>query len=417
MRRQILTAATRAALGTPKVQRRIWMGIATLPLALALGTPAAYADPTTVELEQQNAAMQNQLQQLQQQIQDNRKAIEKAGSGTSATNSYVSDFGTTTISGKMYGDLTYKNLTGNGSEIPDSGFGTDVKRFYFGVGHQFNDIWSVNLTTDFNYSSSDKNTQVFIKKAYIQAKFSPLATVRLGSADMPWIPYDEGLYGFRYVENTLIDRLGFGNSADWGAHLLGKEGMFNYAFSGVNGGGYHNPPRSKNVDFAGRVGVNPLPGMSLAVGGYVGKLAQNTAGATTFHTAKRLDLIAAYVQPTYRLGVEYFKAYDWNTVANPMSDRAYGLSAWGSVSPMRHITLFARFDYAKPSQDLQPGLKDYYFNVGVQDEVYKNVLLALAFKHEKQDNGSWKTSNTSFNAGQYNRVNYNEVGLWTQVKF
>jgi hypothetical protein len=347
-------------------------------------------------------------------------AATLAALGTLSTNAmagYTSQDGKTTVGGKMYGDLTYNHLTGNGHELSKSGIGTDVKRFYFSLGHRYNDIWSVHLTTDFKYESHETNTQLFVKTAYVQAKFSPLATVRLGSANMPWIPYDEGLYGFRYVENTLIDRLGFGHSADWGAHLLGKEGMFNYAFSAVNGGGYHNPTRTKTVDVGGRIGIEPLPGLNLAVGGYVGKLGNNDSGTATFHTAKRLDLVAAYVQPAYRVGFEYFKAYDWHRVASTTSDRGYGISAWGSVSPMRHITLFARFDYAKPSQDLQPGLTDYYFNVGAQYQAYKNVVLALAFKHEKQNNGSWKTSNTSVKPMQFNTVNYNEVGLWTQVKF
>ncbi len=344
-------------------------------------------------------------------------AATLAALGTLSTNAmagYTSQNGKTTVGGKMYGDLTYKHLTGDGQKISNSGVGADVKRFYFSLGHRYNDIWSVHLTTDFNYSKSDKNTQLFVKTAYVQAKFSPLATVRVGSANMPWIPYDEGLYGFRYVENTLIDRLKFGNSADWGAHLLGKEGMFNYAISAVNGGGYHNPTRSKTVDLEGRIGIVPLPGLSLAVGGYVGKRGKDVSGTSTHHTATRFDAVAAYVQPTYRVGFEYFKASNWGTVTSLSSDRGYGISAWGSVSPMRRVTLFARFDYAKPSQDLQPGLTDYYFNVGAQYQVHKNIVLALAFKHEKQDNGSWKTSNTP---GGYNKIDYNEVGLWTQVKF
>lgn len=343
---------------------------------------------------------------------------------TTAMAGYTLPDGKTTLGAKFYGDMTYNHTTGNNPgvgnhQVGNSGVGADVKRFYFEVGHNFNDVWSLHLTTDFNYSSTDKNTQVFIKTAYVQAAFSPLATVQLGSANMPWIPYDEGLYGFRYVENTLIDRLGFGHSADWGAHLVGKDGIFSYNLAVVNGGGYHNPTRGKSVDFGGRLSAVPLPGLNLAVGGYVGKLGHNTAGgSSTPHTAKRLDLIAAYVRPAYRLGFEYFKAYDWNTVTSTSSDNGYGLSAWGAVSPMHSITVFARFDYAKPSQNLQPGLTDYYFNVGVQKKVYKGVDLALVFKHEKWENGTagggWKTSETP---GGFQNLDYNEVGLFTQVKF
>lgn len=32
----------------------------------------------------------------------------------------------------------------------------------------------------------------------------------------------EGLYGFGFGENVIIDRLKFGNPADWGLHAGGK---------------------------------------------------------------------------------------------------------------------------------------------------------------------------------------------------
>jgi len=56
--------------------------------------------------------------------------------------------------------------------VSPSGTGIDVKVFYVGVSHKFDDIWSVNVTTDFNYVSNDSETQVFIKKAYLQATLS-----------------------------------------------------------------------------------------------------------------------------------------------------------------------------------------------------------------------------------------------------
>jgi hypothetical protein len=40
-----------------------------------------------------------------------------------------------------------------------------VKRFYLGVDHKFNDVWSANLTTDFNYVSGDGETNLLVKKA------------------------------------------------------------------------------------------------------------------------------------------------------------------------------------------------------------------------------------------------------------
>ena len=63
---------------------------------------------------------------------------------------------------------------------------------------------------------------MFIRKAFVQAKVSDAFVARLGAADMPWIPFVEDLCGYRYLEQTLIDRLKFGTSADWGVHANGK---------------------------------------------------------------------------------------------------------------------------------------------------------------------------------------------------
>ena len=150
--------------------------------------------------------------------------------------------GTTTVGGTMFTDLTDLSQTTNGVDTSAQGYGVDVKRFYLVVDHGFDDIWSADLTTDFNYVKADSETQLFVKKAFVQAKLDNSAVFRLGSADMPWIPFDESIYGYRFVENTLIDRLKFGNSADWGVHFLGSNDWTNYAVSAVDGGGYKIQP-------------------------------------------------------------------------------------------------------------------------------------------------------------------------------
>lgn len=338
-----------------------------------------------------------------------------ADSGTQA--------GSTKLSGKAYFDLTHIEQKSDSSKVDPTGFGVDVKRFYLTVDHVFNDMWSADLTTDFNYVSADGETQFFVKKAYVQAKFSDAAKLRAGSSDLPWVPYVENLYGYRYVENSLIDRLKFGTSADWGLHAGGKlaDGMVSYAVSAINGNGYKNPSRSKTVDISGRIGIEPIEGLNLAAGYYSGKLGQDTQGGPSTRTASRWDMVAAYVNPMYRVGAEYFSADDWksgnnNAVlsANP-SDKADGYSLWGSVVPMEKVSLFARYDHAKPNKDTNSSLKDTYYNVGVAYQAYKNVDFALVYKHEKVDNGSISTSNGTI--GGTNDGSYNEIGVWTQVKF
>ena len=327
--------------------------------------------------------------------------------------------GTTTVGGKAYFDFTNIDQSKDGTKIAPSGLGVDVKRFYLSASHDFDEVWSASLTTDFNYLSADSETQVFVKKAYLQAKVSDGAVVRLGSADMPWIPFVEDLYGYRYVENTLIDRLKQGNSADWGVNASGKiqGGMLNYSLSAVNGNGYKNPTRSKGVDLEGRVGVTPIKDLNIAVGYYNGKLGNDIQGASTANTATRWDLAAGYAFSMLHVGAEYFNAENFNKTAitTGPKDKADGYSLWGSVNLLENFAIFARYDQAKPSKNIAPSLKDTYYNIGVSYQARKNVDFAVAYKHDKVDNGSISTSNGTI--GGTNNGKYDEIGIWSQVKF
>jgi hypothetical protein len=284
------------------------------------------------------------------------------------------------------------------------------------VDHKFNDIWSANLTTDFSYVSGDGQTNLYVKKAYLQGKFDPAAVLRVGSADMPWVPFAESYYGFRYVENTLIDRLKYGTSADWGLHLggdLGANKVASYAVSVVNGNGYKNPSRSKGVDFEGRVGFVPFEGMVVAVGGYSGHLGRETENIDALHTARRGDVMVAYADKTVRVGAEYFTAKNWgNLVLSPIADKADGYSVWGSVALSDDVSLFARYDNASLSKDIDGAAKDVYYNLGLQYQVAKGFKLAGVWKHQKQDRTVAAPAPL-----HVQNVKTNEVGVFGEVAF
>lgn len=340
--------------------------------------------------------------------------------GASATAFAAGTAESTTISGKMFADLSNVDLENNGMDSAANGTGIDVKRFYLGVTHAFDDIWSANVTADFNYVGNDSETQIFVKKAYLQAKLSDSFIGRLGSADLPWIPFVEDIYGYRWVENVIVDRLKFGTSADWGVHAGGKvaDGRFGYAASVVNGAGYKNPSRSDSMDFEGRLSFMPVAGLTLAVGGYDGKLGKDVAGAApTQHTASRLDALVAYVAGPLRIGAEYFQAKDWNQVMTSATDKADGYSGFVSYNFSPEWGALARGDWAKPSKTLAPGLKDEYFNIGLVSHPRKNVDLALVYKHDETDGrGIVATSNGTIGAtGGTGR--YDEFGVWAQVAF
>ena len=318
----------------------------------------------------------------------------------------------TTVSGKMYIDVSNITAeTANGTKVNPSGTGIDVKRFYFGVTHQFNDMWLANINTDSAFSSSTGTVTPFIKTAYVQAKFSPEAILQVGSANEPWIPFVEDLYGFRYVENTLTDREHVANSADWGVHLLGSNGLISYNVAAVNGGGYKNPTRSKTVDFEGRFSAEPMKGLVFAIGGYTGKQGKETYGlpaGTTLRTTDRIDGLISYSTSLFHIGGEYYSENNWgDTISPAKSDKGDGYSIWGAIKIADPFTAFVRYDSVKPSKLQHPNEKEWYGNIGLEYTAIKGVNIALVYKHDHIDNPPSASTVTK----------YDEIGIFSQVAF
>src|SRR6476646_7288659 len=397
----------------------------------AQGAPVTAADLQA--LQEQIQALQAQVEQLKAaQAQTAQTAQAAAAAAPQSTPPLKQEsagwFTDTSISGKAFFNVSNINqkstdLAGVTTDNAQNGAQTELKRFYIGVDHKFNDTFSANITTDFRYNSNctSKDVLLYVKKAYVQAKLSPALFVRVGSADLPWVPFVEGLYGYRFVENTLIDRTKFGTSADWGVHAGGTfgKGLVSYAVSAINGAGYKTLSRSSNtIDLEGRISVNPIKSVTLGVGGYTGKLgksADNLPASATPHHATRINAIAAYTDKRVRAGAEYFTAKNWNNVNTLASDKSNGWSAFGSFAFTPKIALFGRYDWVKPSRDLNPALKDRYFNLGLDYKPIAPLDFALVYKRERAGNGFIATSNGTI--GGVDRGSYDEVGLFGQLAF
>ena len=380
----------------------------------------AAAQAAVAQAQATQQAADSQIKTIPTQVQTAMAALPKPKEGW---------WGSTSISGRMYYDITSIDDQSNGVKVPGgpNGVNFDIKRFYIGIDHKFNDVYSANVTTDFTYDSGPAGaTQLYLKKAYLQAKLSDAFTVRLGSADLPWVPFVEDLYGNRYVENVMIDRDKFGTSADWGVHALGKfpagPAMISYQVSAVDGAGYKKPGigtanRSKGIDVEGRLAAT-VSDFTVAVGGYTGKLGKDVQGTPTYNNATRFDALAAYSNKRFKLGVEYFRANDWNDVtqANPLlTNSSEGYSAFGSIKIASNVGVFGRYDWVKPKDDTSPTLRDNYYNVGISYSPVKIVDFALVYKHDKVENGSIATSNGTI--GGSNDGTYNEIGLFSQLRW
>lgn len=385
--------------------------IGTVLGASVLGASPALAQDAGASA---NAAEMDALRAQLQDLQNRLKKLESAPKPEAAPKSaaWAAD---TSISGRMYYNMS--SITADdaaGANVRKDG-GFEIKRFYLGVDHKFSDIFSANLTTDIT-AATGSGAQLYVKKAYLQAKLNPALVVRVGATDMPWIPYAEGIYGYRHIEKTLTDLDGFGTSSDWGVHVMGDfaKGLVSYQISAVNGAGYKTVTATKSIDLEGRLSLN-YHGVNVAVGGYTGKLGKDVAGATVFHTANRFNALVAYKgkinDVAFTLGGEYFYAKNWKTVTSALEDSSDGYSLFASVSPVKKWSVFGRYDWVKPSKDLAPTMKDHYYNVGIQYSPAKIVDFALVYKRDKGDNG---VAIGNLAAGQATR---DEIGLYGQFRF
>lgn len=410
MRSHLLAAAVVASLGLVSAD------------AFAAPASSGVSQAQLQQLQAQIAALQAQVQQLQNDSQalqaqsdaqsevniTQAQALEGAQKTQTSVDKLAKLVNDNKIGGRMFFDLTNIDKTSNGKDTAASGNGLDVKRFYLTVDHKFNDIWSANLTTDFQYSSAIGNTELFVKKAYVQGSFDPAFNLRVGAADMPWIPYVEKFYGMRYVENTLTDRLKYGNSSDWGLHGFGNLGNnFNYAVSVVSGAGYKNPTRSKGMDVEGRAAYTPNENFVVAVGGYSGKLGKETDIQSAENTYTRANAMVAYASSDFRVGGEYFQAKNLNNVMTVATDKTSGWSVWGSVRVTDGgINVFGRYDDTDVSKTLDPTLSDKYWNVGVEFPVMKNLKLSTVYKYTHLANASDKKNDKT-----------KEFGVWGDLSF
>ena len=141
--------------------------------------------------------------------------------------------------------------------------------------------------------------------------------------------------------------------------------------------------------------MNPIKPITLAVGGYTGKLGKSSDNlpdsATLTEQSASMRLL---LTPTPRSrGRRIFRHQDWNNVASAFSDKSNGWSGFGSFAFTPKIAVFGRYDWVKPSRDINPALKDHYFNIGFDYKPIPPLDLALVYKRDRARNGLISTSN------------------------
>lgn len=127
--------------------------------------------------------------------------------------------------------------------------------------------------------------------------------LRFGLADLPWVAYEEGLWGYRVQGTVFTDRQGYLSSTDLG---VAAGGSFTKSYGSwqvhlVNGETWTGREKGKHKDVHGRLSLYPLAGAA-GVGRYLLVAGAATVGAYELVTTgpddrRRFIALAGVAQP------------------------------------------------------------------------------------------------------------------------
>lgn len=314
--------------------------------------------------------------------------------------------------------------------------GMAVDRAYFTAKYYFNSDWMIRFTTDIGREATlGKKQNIYLKYAYVEGKLAgDAAVLRLGQSHTPWVDYEQGLWGHRYVAKVMTDQYKFDDSSDLGIGLKGKvaDGLVGYFVTLTNGSGYGNGSRTNALDYNARISLYPLSGLTLDAqyrNGYRGSRT-SVANVTTGGVRSTLmQLMASYgdKEKTYRIGVNYIDNKDkaesatastshggnvssgWTTavIGDEVKSTGYGL--WGWMKFADSLGAFGR--YERLENQLNAAATKEKLNrylIGLEYTAIKGVDFSLVYDASSLSNRAGVAANERKDA---------RYGLYSQVKF
>jgi hypothetical protein len=319
------------------------------------------------------------------------------------------DAGKLTVSSKFFINATQNKTSINGVDTAKS-TGIALDRAYLTVKYKTNDVWSMKLTADatLNTAATGKKTEVFIKSAFVQANFAPELQFNIGVIGTPWVGYENGIDGHRYIVKAYTDTKGFDASADAGLGLSGKfaDGLIGYAVAAVNGKGYGDITATNAVDFNSRIGVYPVDGLTLDFQYRTGYKGTKTLGVAGNKSTLTQAMVTYGATKNYRVGANLIQ--NKITVAG-VDTKTRGIAAWGRAKFGGDFGAYARYENSKV--DLATSAVDEKENryvVAFEYFANKNITMSLAWDQAKKTDRGHTIGATS---------KVSRYGLYTQSKF
>jgi len=313
------------------------------------------------------------------------------------------------VSSKFFLNAT-QNKTSDNTGTTAKSTGLAVDRAYLSLQYQIDDIWSMKFTTDaaLNTAATGKKTEIFLKNAFIQAKFSPEFQFNLGVISTPWVGYENKLDKHRYMVKAYTDTKKFDSSADAGMGISGKfaDGLIGYAAAAINGKGYGDITATNAVDFNTRIGLYPIKGLSFDFQYRTGYLGTKTLNVTGTKSTLLQGMTTFSADKDFRIGVNYINNKK-DAASTITTTRA--IAAWGWVKFGNDWGAYGRYENSRIKKTAEAiNQTENRYVAGLEYFANKHITLSLA-------GDCAKTSNAGHVAGD--NVRKTRFGLYTQAKF
>lgn len=297
----------------------------------------------------------------------------------------------TQISGKAYMGYAYQTKPKGDTNA------FELNRFYLTTTSKIADDVNLKLTLDAypvtNYDSggnSKSNFYTYIKHGLLEIKINNYSLL-LGQQDLPWVPFEEGIWGYRFQGTVFPDREGYLTSTDIGLGLKYKKENLDTHIALVNGTGYRSNEDNKYKDIHWRISLGNLNKVLLtAFTSYGWKNVGGDRYRMIFQVAKS--------SPNYTIAGEYLQAKDPNTAT--ADKKAKGFAIFGHYSlvagyPEGSGRIIARLDWLDSNTDsTSTGDKKTRYIIGYAYKFRKSLEFLLDYEGLKYESGS---SNSNLN--------------------
>jgi hypothetical protein len=290
---------------------------------------------------------------------------------------------TVTVAGVAFAQYSYSLLEDSSTAGNGHQNNFDVTRTFVHVLGHFSDGISTRVTVDVDGRKAASN-QLSLRLAYAYVSWQPNArgplTWKMGLMHTPWNEFEEAVWDYRMQGKSVLDRNGYGNTADFGAGVDGNwnDDRVNMQAGIYDGEGAYNAPGDAGKDVSARVSVR-LAGTGLTgrVGGLRLSGYADIGTATGGAARRRLLGMLSYRSPTLTLAALVAATQDSTGPATP---RQHGVveSVFGVLNlPHTKAALIGRIDSYDPDTDQASDVPNSAVNVTVNRQT--RVILGASY--------------------------------------